>query len=292
LASSTKSVTKLLTTIVETRSWRQAMPDSVALVPTMGALHTGHCQLIEKASELAEVVIVSIYVNPAQFGANEDFGSYPRTMEKDLDICTKLGVDAVFAPNDKEMYPEGKEHTSKIIVPTHLAEESYGRVRPVFFIGVATVCNKLFNILRPDTVIFGEKDYQQLLVIKKMVADLNMPITVYGHPTVREPDGLACSSRNIYLSQEERRLAPQIFENLTKIANNIKANPSNLSKELEEGKKLFEAIPGFSLQFLEARDAQTFFPVDQLKAKVVVLVAVKVGQAWLIDNICVELSAR
>jgi len=186
-----------LETVAAARGFRRRHRDeTIALVPTMGALHRGHLALIAKAKELEDRAVVSIFVNPLQFGPNEDFNRYPRTLEADLAACAELGVDAVFIPSVEEMYPQGQEHLVQVVPPESLTGFLCGKYRPGHFTGVATVVLKLFNIIQPDVAVFGEKDAQQLTVIKRMVRDLNLPVDIVGHPTLREESGLVMSSRN------------------------------------------------------------------------------------------------
>jgi pantoate--beta-alanine ligase len=251
----------------------------------MGALHAGHLSLISRAKDLNDNLAVSIFVNPLQFGPKEDFGSYPRTFESDLEHCRSLGVDTVFAPLTEEIYPEGKDRCTNVVPPPFLAEVLEGHFRPGFFTGVATVVAKLFDIIQPDMAIFGEKDYQQLLIVKRLVRDLNMPLVIEGSTTVRANDGLALSSRNAYLTEEQRKLAPMIHKIMSDVVQQFKAKPNALKDLVEEGRGQFTKIPSIDLQYLEVRDAETLQEVSDFDRKVVLLAAAKIGNVRLIDNI-------
>jgi len=276
---------QVIRTIAEFKQWRQSVTEKVGLVPTMGALHDGHIALIQKAKSLSERVVVWIFVNPLQFGPNEDFNAYPRTFEKDLEICKANGVDTVFAPTEKEIYPEGKDKCIKIFPPADLADVCEGSYRPGYFVGIATVVAKFFNIVQPNVAVLGEKDYQQLVILKKLIADLNMPLSIEPVAIVRESDGLAKSSRNVYLTPEERSLAPKVFECLRTIAQTFKENGGNAPAALAKGKEVLEKEPLFKVLFLEARDAVTFVPHAEAKNGLIVVISVQLGKVRLIDNI-------
>jgi len=254
----------------------------IALVPTMGALHEGHLTLVKEARKRADRVVVSIFVNPTQFAANEDFGSYPRTFASDVAALTEAKADVVWAPTAKAMYPEG--------FATRIAPEGAAlagledKFRPHFFGGVATVVAKLFTQVAPDVALFGQKDYQQLQVVTQMAKDLDLPLKVIGVPTVREKDGLALSSRNAYLSQQERARAPVLARVLKTAAKRIKQNEP-LEMVLEEGRAEI-ARAGFALDYLEARHAVTLAPIAARKdGPIRLLVAAKIGKTRLIDNL-------
>lgn len=254
----------------------------IALVPTMGALHAGHLTLVRQAKRRAARVVVSIFVNPTQFAPHEDFGSYPRRFAADTDALAKAGVDVVWAPTAEVMYPKG--------FATRLAPEGAAKAgledkfRPHFFGGVATVVAKLFTQVQPDFAMFGEKDYQQLRVVTQMAKDLDLGVKVIGVPTVREKDGLALSSRNLYLSESERRVAPVLHRVLTACAKRIKQNEP-IEMVLEEGRGEI-ARAGFALDYLEARHAETLATIASPKAGPIrLLVAAKLGTTRLIDNI-------
>jgi pantoate--beta-alanine ligase len=266
------------------RAWRAEAEGRVVIVPSMGALHDGHVALIKRGRELGKHLAVWIFVNPLQFGPKEDFGSYPRTFEQDLETCAKGGVDAVFSPNVEEIYPQGKENCTAVVPKPELSDVLEGTFRPGFFTGVATVVAKFFNIMRPDVAMFGEKDYQQLLVVRKMVQDLNLPISIEAVPIVRAEDGLALSSRNAYLTPEQRKKAPLLYKTLKMVLEKIDSG-SRVEDALEEGRAKFSADEDFSLQYLEARDSHTFVPHASAKDALVVLVAAKLANVRLIDNL-------
>jgi pantoate--beta-alanine ligase len=253
----------------------------VALVPTMGALHKGHLALVRQARRRAAKVIVSIFVNPAQFAPHEDFGSYPRTFARDLAELSKLDVDLVWAPGADVMYPQG--FATRIAPEGPALAGLEDAFRPHFFSGVATVVAKLFTQCRPDFAIFGEKDFQQLKVVTRMARDLDLPVRVVGVPTVREPDGLALSSRNAYLSADERAAAPTLYRVLTGCAAKISAG-GPIAKTLDEGRTEIAAA-GFALDYLEARHAETLAAVASAKdGPIRLLVAARIGKTRLIDN--------
>jgi pantoate--beta-alanine ligase len=258
--------------------------DKIALVPTMGALHKGHLALVRLARRRAKRVIVSIFVNPAQFGPTEDLATYPRTLARDLAALTSLEVDLVWAPAPDIMYPPG---FSTRIVPEGAALVGLeDKFRPHFFAGVATVVAKLFTQCRPDFAFFGEKDYQQLKVVGRMAQDLDLPVRVVGVPTVREPDGLALSSRNAYLSRDERAVAPTLLRVLMECARKI-ASHRPIADVLAEGRGEIERA-GFALDYLEARHAETLQPIVSPKdGPVRLLVAARIGKTRLIDNVAV-----
>ena len=256
----------------------------IALVPTMGNLHAGHLSLVKQAQEIADVVVVSIFVNPTQFVEGEDFDNYPRTLEADLDYLKHINVDAVFVPNMTEIYPDNIQITTEVIVP-ELDSVYCGEFRPGHFKGVATIVTKLFNIVQPDIAIFGEKDYQQLLVIRSLVKNLHLPIHIIGSPTLRESDGLAMSSRNKYLSETERLLAPLLYKSIKKIATSIeKGNKDYESLEKDAFSSLKDA--GFKPEYLNICDSKTLKkPINQ---ELVILAAAWLGKARLIDNVAVQ----
>jgi len=257
---------------------------SIALVPTMGALHRGHMALIREARRRAKRVVVSIFVNPTQFAPHEDFASYPRSLATDLRALRAENVDAVWAPAVEAMYPDG--------FATRLAPEGPAKAgledeyRPHFFGGVATVVAKLFTQVSPDFAFFGQKDYQQLRVVTQIAKDFDLPVKVIGVPTVREPDGLALSSRNVYLSSAERAVAPMLYKVLKGCASRIKSG-EKIDRVLNVG-RIEVDLAGFSLDYLEARHALTLAPVVSLKeGPVRLLIAARLGKTRLIDNIAV-----
>jgi pantoate--beta-alanine ligase len=264
------------------RSWR-LRGERIAFVPTMGNLHAGHGDLVTRARKLADRVVVSIFVNPMQFGPNEDFAQYPRTPDNDATLLSKLGADALFIPDAADMYPAGYEHSTFIDVP-EMSNILCGEFRPGHFRGVATVVVKLFNLVTPDIAVFGEKDFQQLTIIRRVVADLCMPIEIVGAPTMREYDGLAMSSRNRYLSAEDRAAAPAIHRALQatrqKLASGMRDFPA---LEAEGGAALVSA--GFKLDYFSIRDATNLQAPSNAATELVVLTAARIGKARLIDNV-------
>lgn len=256
--------------------------ERVALVPTMGALHRGHMALVREAQRRSKRVVVSIFVNPTQFAPNEDFASYPRSFATDLKALRDAKVDFVWAPSVETMYPDG--------FGTRLAPEGAAKAgledefRPHFFGGVATVVAKLFTQVLPDFALFGQKDYQQLRVVTQMAKDLDLPVKVIGVPTVREPDGLALSSRNVYLSATERAVAPMLYRVLNDCAARIK-NGEKIDRVLNVGRIEFD-LAGFGLDYLEARHAVTLAPISTSKdGPIRLLAAVRLGKTRLIDNV-------
>jgi len=257
--------------------------DRIAFVPTMGCLHEGHLSLIRKAKRLADIVVVSIYVNPMQFGPNEDLDAYPRTFEADAILCEKEGVDIIFHPHN--LYPaDGIKVSLKV---TELDNFLCGASRPGHFDGVVTVVNMLFNIVQPDIAIFGEKDWQQLAIITRMVNDLQMGVEVVGAPTLREADGVAMSSRNRYLSEEDRNRAPRLYKTLKEMAGLLEQGET-LSAELIKWGRARLADAGIEPEYLEIRNAATLQAVETIEAPCRIFIAAKIGNARLIDNIALE----
>jgi pantoate--beta-alanine ligase len=251
----------------------------------MGNLHAGHGSLVSRASQLAEHVIVSIFVNPLQFGPNEDFAAYPRTPEDDQSLLRSLHVEVLFAPEVADIYPQGQETTARVHVPG-LEDILCGAFRPGHFMGVATVVTKLLNLVQPDVALFGEKDFQQLMVIRRAITDLCMPIEIIGVPTTREADGLAMSSRNRYLLPEQRAVAPQIFAALERARVWIESGSTDF-QGLERAGAEALAQAGFKPDYFAIRDAHTLqAPSVALKDKdLVILTAARIGRARLIDNV-------
>ncbi len=265
--------------------WHDA-GETIALVPTMGALHEGHISLVRLARRRADRVVVSIFVNPAQFAPTEDFSTYPRTFDSDVALLAQEKADLVWAPRSiAEMYPAG---FATRIVPQGAASAGLeDRFRPDFFQGVATVVAKLFTQVMPDIAVFGQKDYQQLKVVTRMARDLDLPLKVIGAPTVRERDGLALSSRNVYLSAQERAQAPLLWRVLKLCAEKI-AKGRSVATILSEGREAIER-GGFALDYLEARHAETLAPIGSIKeGPVRLLVATRLGTTRLIDNVAVK----
>jgi len=261
----------------------------IGFVPTMGALHVGHISLLRRSVAECDYTVASIFVNPTQFGPSEDFEKYPRPVEKDLRLCEDNGVDVVFAPCVSEIYP-GRNLTW--VEVEKLTEPLCGRFRPGHFRGVTTVCAKLFNIILPDMAYFGQKDAQQAVVIKKMVADLNMPLEIIVCPTVREQSGLAISSRNEYLSAEQRKDAAVIYKSLQKAELLIKSGQKNTDKIITEMKTVLNQVPDLKLEYANIIDAGTLEKPERISGKVLIAVAARLGPARLIDNILVDTAGR
>ena len=255
----------------------------IGLVPTMGNLHSGHAALVVKAAQRADFVVASIFVNPLQFGPTEDLATYPRTLPADQEALLQAGCHLLFAPSVEEMYPHGMEDQTLVSVP-HLSEGLCGASRPGHFDGVATVVSKLFNMVQPDLAIFGQKDFQQLAVIRALVRDLNMPIQIIGEPTVRAADGLALSSRNGYLSEEQRAAAPALYRVIKHIAEAIHIGERDLNFLLANGVDQLKAA-GFRLDYLEIRNATTLRPTTAEDHDLVILAAAYMGSTRLIDNL-------
>ncbi|MFK8051935.1 MAG: pantoate--beta-alanine ligase [Woeseiaceae bacterium] len=265
--------------------WR-AEGDRVVLVPTMGNLHAGHLSLVLTAKNLGERVVVSIYVNPTQFGEGEDFGSYPRTLADDCRRLMDAGADLVFTPEDSTMYPLGIERATQMQIPL-ISDELDGQHRPGHFDGVATVVCRLFAMVAPDLAVFGQKDYQQLQVIRQMVADLSLPVDVRYGRTVREDDGLAMSSRNQYLSKNERVIAPRLHDELTSIRESL-ATGSRDYQSLEAAALAALEAAGFDPDYVSIRDPDTLAHSESTDKRWVILAAAVLGRARLIDNIIVD----
>ncbi|HFL9329471.1 TPA: pantoate--beta-alanine ligase [Escherichia coli] len=259
----------------------------VALVPTMGNLHDGHMKLVDEAKARADVVVVSIFVNPMQFDRPEDLARYPRTLQEDCEKLNKRKVDLVFAPSVKEIYPNGTETHTYVDVPG-LSTMLEGASRPGHFRGVSTIVSKLFNLVQPDIACFGEKDFQQLALIRKMVADMGFDIEIVGVPIMRAKDGLALSSRNGYLTAEQRKIATGLYKVLSSIADKLQAGERDLDEIITiAGQELNEK--GFRADDIQIRDADTLLEVSENSKRAVILVAAWLGDARLIDNKIVEL---
>ena len=257
----------------------------VGLVPTMGALHAGHISLIEAAKKRADFVVVSIFVNPTQFGPNEDFAKYPRTLDVDVEMCQKAGADVVFAPSAQEMYPTPQQTWVNV---EKLTDCLCGASRPGHFRGVTTVCAKLFNIVLPDVAFFGQKDAQQSIVIKRMVADLNMPLEIVVCPTVRETSGLAMSSRNKYLSDQQKQDAAAIYAGLRKAEQMIKTGQRDSAAIIAAMQEMLQRSGSITTEYIHIVDAATLADLQVVKGQVLIAVAVKVGATRLIDNIMID----
>lgn len=260
---------------------------SIAFVPTMGNLHAGHITLIAHARRRADVVIASIFVNPTQFGANEDFDKYPRTLPADSAMLAEAQCDLLFAPEAREMYPDGRSQPTQVSV-SGITETLCGASRPGHFTGVATVVSKLFNIVQPDMAFFGEKDYQQLAVIRQMAQDLCFPVEVVGVPTVRAEDGLALSSRNGFLSPEERKAAAQLYQTLGNLRQAIESGQRDYAS-LSGAARLHLGKCGFEPDYVEIV-RQDLAPAGPDDTRLVILVAARLGTTRLIDNLAFDLS--
>ena len=257
----------------------------VGFVPTMGYLHQGHLSLVRRARAETSSVVVSIFVNPAQFGPGEDLNSYPRDAERDLALLKKEGADVVFIPSQAEMYPEGFDSWVEV---GGVAARLEGACRPGHFRGVATVCAKLFDVVQPTRAYFGQKDAQQAVVIKKMVADLNMNLEIVALPTVREPDGLAMSSRNTYLKPEQRKAALVLHQALTLTQELYARGETDAERLRQEMRCLIQKQPLASIDYVSVAHAQTLDELDRVKPPALVSLAVKIGSTRLIDNVVLE----
>lgn len=262
----------------------------IGFVPTMGNLHSGHAALVTKAAQRADFVVASIFVNPLQFGAGEDLDKYPRTLAADQERLLEAGCHLLFAPTVEEMYPDGMAVQTRVSVP-QLSEGLCGASRPGHFEGVATVVSKLFNMVQPNLAVFGEKDFQQLAVIRAMVRDLNMPIQIIGEPTVRAEDGLALSSRNGYLSPEQRAAAPALYRTLKTMAEAITKGQRDYPALIAEGQVQLVAA-GFRPDYLEVRHAVTLRPAMIDDRDLVILAAAYMGTTRLIDNLYLHLDEK
>ena len=275
-------------TIAHTREFiaqARAVGNTIGLAPTMGALHEGHLSLVRYCQKECDFTVVSIFVNPTQFGPGEDFESYPRSFEADCAACRDLGVDLIFAPSAEEMYPrENFTWVDVDRISTHLC----GVSRPGFFRGVCTVVAKLFNVIEPDVAYFGEKDAQQLAVITRMVADLNLPIEIRGCPIVRESDGLAMSSRNKYLDSEQRRQAVCLFQTLQHARQMIENGQTDSSVLINAMKAIIEKQPQARIDYISIVDRDLMQPLAKIDRPVRIALAVHLGPARLIDNIAVD----
>jgi len=273
----------------QVRAWRHA-GKRVAFVPTMGNLHAGHMSLVSRVRELADRVVVSIFVNPLQFGAGEDLNAYPRTPEEDASLLQGAGVDLLFLPEEAEIYPRGREGVTFVEVPG-ISELLCGASRPRHFRGVATVVCKLFNIVQPDLACFGEKDFQQLAVLRRMVAELDMPVEMIGVPTMREADGLAMSSRNGYLTADERQIAPVLYRTLQTLAQRLRSGESDYLLLQQEGVGELEKA-GFRPDYLEIRRPDDLLAPGGGAPSLVILAAAWLGRARLIDNLLTKVTSN
>ena len=268
------------------REW-QLQGKVIAFVPTMGNLHQGHLNLVREAQRHADVVVVSIFVNPMQFGPDEDLDAYPRTLAKDAELLRELGADVLFAPKVSDMYARGLEQQTFVEVPG-ISYMICGASRPGHFRGVATIVCKLFNMVQPNLAFFGEKDFQQLQVIKAMVTDLSMNLKIFGVPTTRENDGLAMSSRNQYLNAQQRDIAPLLYRQLQELADAIMQGRRDYTKLAEQCKAQL-TIQGFKPDYIEIRAAESLMPPGHEEQNLVILAAAFLGKTRLIDNIQIHL---
>ncbi|WP_442112166.1 pantoate--beta-alanine ligase [Pseudomonas sp. NUPR-001] len=260
----------------------------IGFVPTMGNLHSGHAALVTKAAQRVDFVVASIFVNPLQFGPNEDLDKYPRTLAADQEKLLEAGCHLLFAPSVEEMYPDGMDGQTRVSV-AQLSEGLCGASRPGHFEGVATVVSKLFNMVQPDLAVFGQKDFQQLAVIRALVRDLNMPIQIIGEPTVRAEDGLALSSRNGYLNDEQRAIAPTLYRVLRQMADAIEQGDRDYPALIANGQQQLESA-GFRRDYLEIRQALSLRPATADDRDLVILVAAFLGATRLIDNLHLDLG--
>lgn len=276
-----KTVSELRSVV---KNWRQ-QDLKIAFVPTMGNLHEGHLQLVKKARELADKVVVSIFVNPMQFGVGEDFETYPRTEEADSQKLVETATDCLFLPAVIEVYPGDIKNQTRVEVPG-ISDILCGASRPDHFVGVTTVVSKLFNMVQPDLAVFGQKDFQQLMIIRRMAHDLSMPIEIVGVPTQREQDGLAMSSRNGYLDEQQRSLAPKLYETIKSIGQKIRSDNKDFSSLQEQAASTLNES-GFRTDYFEIRNKDTLSPADETDESVVILAAAFLGNTRLIDNLVV-----
>ncbi len=273
---------QVVRTIAEVRAIRRALPGTWGFVPTMGYLHEGHLSLVRRARAENDHVAVSIFVNPTQFGPHEDYSRYPRDLERDLRLLEPLGVDLVFAPSVEEMYPPGFQTW---VIVEGVSRPLEGAARPGHFRGVATVVTKLFNIVQPDRAYFGQKDAQQAVVIRRMVQDLNIPVEIVVCPTVREPDGLAMSSRNTYLNPEERRAATVLFRALQAAKARYEQGERDAERLREAMREVIQAEPLARLDYVSVADPETLQELDRVEDRALLSLAVYIGKTRLIDNI-------
>jgi pantoate--beta-alanine ligase len=265
--------------------WKHA-GDHIALVPTMGNLHRGHVSLVDVAQRHSERVVVSVFVNPTQFGDGEDFENYPRTLERDKRRLDRVNTDLLFVPDIETMYPFGINNATSVTVPV-LTDDLCGSFRPGHFDAVTSIVSRLFSLVQPDVAVFGEKDYQQLTVIKRLVQDLSLPIDIVACPTAREEDGLALSSRNQYLTEEARALAPRLFEMLQSIGKDLESGKRNYDELEKNAASALEKL-GFVADYVSIRRAENLADPDRDTDELVVLAAAHLGKARLIDNLVVH----
>lgn len=284
-------ITEYISTLRDNITQARELGKTVVLIPTMGFLHNGHLSMVEDARKQDEehqkiYIVMSIFVNPLQFGPSEDYEKYPRNLARDSRLAQESGVDLLFVPSVSEMYPEGESHTTVSV--SRITEYMCGAFRPGHFQGVTTVVAKLFNIVQPDMAYFGQKDYQQYTVIKQMVKDLNIPIRLIATPTVRESDGLAMSSRNSYLDQNQRKQAPVLYSSLLDGASLISSGEREPGVIIERIRKRISGETNGKIEYIEIRNADNLAEVETINIPVVIALAVHFGSTRLIDNIVVE----
>jgi len=255
---------------------------TIALVPTMGYFHEGHLSLMREGRRRGDVLVVSLFVNPSQFGEGEDYGAYPRDFSRDKRMAEGIGVDILFAPTVEEMYPKSFQ---TFVAVERVTKHMEGQFRPTHFRGVTTVVAKLFNIVKPQMAIFGEKDYQQLVVIRRMVEDLNLGVEIIGMPIVREGDGLAMSSRNTYLTSEQRKAALSLSRSLQKASEVFRSGERNCGRIIDAVREVIRREKGIIIEYVEIRDAKTLEEIEFIENQAVIALAMKVGKVRLIDNL-------
>ena len=255
---------------------------TIALVPTMGYFHEGHLSLMREGRRRGDILVVSLFVNPTQFGEGEDYGVYPRDFSRDKGMAEEIGVDILFAPTVEEMYPKGYQTSVEV---ERITKPMEGQFRPTHFRGVTTVVAKLFSIVKPHIAIFGEKDYQQLAVIRRMVEDLDLNVEIVGMPIVREADGLAMSSRNTYLTAEQRKAALSIHRSLRKASELFRSGERDPGRIIDAVKEVVRREKGISIEYVEIRDANTLEEIECIEEQAVIALAMKVGKVRLIDNL-------
>ncbi len=275
---------KIINTIGQMQSFAESLRlqgKKISFVPTMGYFHEGHLDLMREARKMADCLVVSIYVNPTQFGPKEDLSKYPRDFDRDAKMAQDVGVDVIFYPPNEEMYPENYQTYVNV---EKVTQNLCGLSRPGHFRGVTTICNKLFNIVKPHVAVFGKKDYQQFITIKRMVTDLNLDLEIIGMPTVREVDGLAMSSRNVYLKENERPSALSLVNSLQLAQKLYDRGERKSSRILSEVTGLIKSAPYTEIDYVKICDTTTLIDVDEIIAETVIALAVKVGKTRLIDN--------
>ena len=292
LKTERKSIIKIIKTIKEMQGYTERLRrenQKIAFVPTMGYLHDGHLSLLRVAAKHGDCIVLSIFVNPTQFGPNEDLDAYPRDMDNDIQLAKSTGTDVLFAPSEKDFYPERYQtYVTLDQIPHHLC----GLSRPVHFRGVATIVAKLFNVVRPHAAIFGLKDYQQVLVIRQMVADLNFDIEIIGAPTLREPDGLAMSSRNANLPDQLRSSALALYQSMMAAKKHIEEGKIKADEIIAEATRFIESYPETEIDYIAICDPETLGDVEIIRQNVLMALAVKVGGVRLIDNMILSCNKQ